>query len=221
MNDELNELIDKIAASVAASYPGYVSAGDLAQEMWAHYLSKPSMSTLVGCEGWEKALGATLKKVAYSYAAGEEAAVHGYEPEDVYHYSIPVIRVLLEDAFTYEDWQSFAVKGDGQPHAKGQVNETGDRMAMLADVKQAWEALSPEQNSLIFDYYKHAHNFERLGILYNITPGAARSRLDRAVKALQRQLGRKSPADMRQGFSGRRVGSTAASLSAVDRDWNG
>jgi DNA-directed RNA polymerase specialized sigma24 family protein len=220
--EELRQIIKDIAAATAAHYPNYVSSEDIEQDIWVAYLSSGSMQNLVGGEGWEKKLSSTLRKVAYQKAGDEEAAVHGYASEDVYHYSIPVIKTLLEDAFTYEDWQSFGSSGDGQPRARGQVNETGDRMAMLADVKSAWESIPVEQNTLVYDYYKHAHNYERLGTLYNISPAAARSRLERAVKAVQRQLGRKSPADMRKGYEGRRRAYGVAEAQArTESDWNG
>jgi hypothetical protein len=76
-----------------------------------------------------------MRKVAFDHCAKEKAAVEGYSTEDLFRYSIPKIKALLPDVFDYSDWQSFGLKGDGQPGSKPQANQTGDRMVELIDIK--------------------------------------------------------------------------------------
>lgn len=221
--DEFMRVVSKTASSVAFKFPLYVTEEDLSQEMYLYALSTPSAVALMKSDqDWPVKLAPILKKVGYEYAQREEAHANGYEPEDVYHYSEPVLRTLLEDAFVYEDWQSFQAFGDGQPRAKGQVNETGDRMAMLSDVKAAWSRLPKEKQEIVFVYYAHFKNYGKLGEWLGISYDAARQRLNRAVGALQRELGRKTSSDMRKGFTGRTEPSTnAAARYAVERDYCG
>jgi DNA-directed RNA polymerase specialized sigma24 family protein len=224
INAPMHELVKKVSGHVASSYPSYITADDVAQNIWIWvYEHVNTVADLVrNDESWERKLYATMSRVGHEASLREEAETNGYSPEDVYHYSVPVIRTLLEDAFDYQDWQSFGSFGDGQPKAKAQANQTGDRIAMLADVKSAWEKLNGDQKDTICMYFAELHNYEKLGQALGISPNAARQRLDRAVKALQRGLGRKSVSDMQQGYSSRRRSFGNAEARAVnERNYSG
>lgn len=218
----LVNLVRQTARSVSGTYPSYISEDDTEQAVWLYVLQKKSaMERLLRQESWEAKLRATITKVAHTHCQKEEGAVNGYSTEDTFDYSIQVLRTLLPDVFDYEDWQP-SPGGDGQPKSKGQANETGDRLAMLVDVKAALERLPEDQyNSLVWVYKYHWSHAE-LGEELDITPEAAKMRLHRALGALQRALGGKSLADMRRGFTGRhRAFGQAEAQAITNRDWNG
>lgn len=198
---EVAEIIRGVSEHVSSSFPDYVSPEDVAQTLWIWVLEnkKAVLKAMTEhVESWTRIVYATLKREAYTYALKEEAETQGYSTDDTFFYTLPVIRELLKDAFDHENWQSFQTFGDGQPRAKGQANQTGDRLAMLADVTSAVEKLNEEQWSLVISHYKYGAGYEALGEQLEITPKAARERLRRAEGAVQRLLGRRTPSDMRQ-----------------------
>lgn len=197
----MQEFIERVASHVAGSYPPYVETDDMASTLWVWYLE--NRATVDGLirddESWESKLYSTMRKVASTFAAKTEAEYHGYSLEDVYHYTTPVVRELLKDALDYENWQSFSSFGDGQPKAKRQ-SATSDRMEMLIDVKSAVGGLNEDQQEIIEWHFKYGMDYAMIGEALEISEEAARIRLDRAVKAVQRGLGKKSFADMRNAW---------------------
>ena len=131
-------MVKQIAASVSRNYPSSIDAADTEQQLWL-WLYEKRTSVLQTVEDspneWEAMIASTMRKVAFDHCAKEKAAVEGYSAEDLFRYSIPKIKGLLPDVFDYSDWQSFGLKGDGQPGAKPQANQTGDRMVELIDIK--------------------------------------------------------------------------------------
>lgn len=221
---EMDEFIQKVARNVAGNFPSYISTRDTAAHVWCWYMdNEQTVSKLIrDDESWGAKLYGTMTRVATDFALKEEAAVNGYSPEDVYFYSTTVIKELLKDAFDYEDWQSFSTFGDGQPRSKGQVNETGNRMAMLADVKRATEGLAERHYNIILWHYKYGVDFKDLSEILEISESGARKALERAVKAIQKQLGKKSLADMRNGWDERTERFTNTQAQAqVQRDYEG
>lgn len=206
INDEaMNEFIKMVAGNVASSFPSYVETDDVTSHLWVWYMeNEHSVSKMIrdNAESWEPMLYGTMVKVASTYALETEAAYHGYSPDDLYFYSTPVVRELLKDAFDYENWQSFQSFGDGQPKSKRQ-NATGDRVDMLIDVKSAVEKLSLEQQELIYWRFEYQLEYDHIAEALEISEEAARKRVERAVGAVRKQLGKKSLADMRKGWDGR------------------
>lgn len=217
-------LVNKISGHVASKFPPYVTQDDVAQDLWVWVYENVNTvaDILRNDEQWETKLYGTMKRVAYTSALGAEAETNGYSPEDVFNYPTRVIKTLLPDIFDYEDWQSFQNNSDGQPRSKGLANETGNRMAMLVDVKSGYEQLDEDQRFFIDAHYRYGKDFHWIGQWYGITAKAARGRHDRAVGAIQRHLGRKSPSDMRRGYDSRRsVASNASARHQAERDWSG
>lgn len=219
----LVNLVQQTARSVSDNYPSYVSPDDTEQTIWLYVLRKrDAMERLLRQESWEAKLRATITRVAHEHCLKEEGAVNGYSTDDTFFYSAAVLQALLPDVFDHEDWQSFQSFGDTQPKQKAQANMTGDRVAMLADVSRALKKIPDDQYNVIVWTYKYGLSSEELGAQLEITRQGARSRVTRALGALQRALGGKTPADMRQGFSGRSSRFGVAEAQAVtERDWDG
>lgn len=220
---ELKPLVDRAAGNTAHKWPSYVTPEDVAQEIWIWaYSRQNSIEKAMEAGDWEARIYSTMLKAASEAASKEDRETNGYSKEDTYIYSREVIETLLDSAFLYEDWQSFGTFGDGQPRAKGQVNETGDITAMLADVKAALAEIDKKYREILF--YRHAEQMgtveigERLGI----TQQGASKRHSAAINAVRDVLGRVSPADLRQNADDRRSAiGNAESRAVTDRQYEG
>ena len=221
-HETLTPLVERAASATAAKWPVYVSAEDLAQEIWVWaYSNQNSVEAALRADGQAR-IYSTMLKVASSAASLEDQQTNGYSKDDTYVYSTGVIETLLESVFDYTDWQSFGFRGDGQPTAKGQVNETGDVVAMLSDVKSAMAEISEKHREALFRYFYFPGTEEEKAEAWGITRGALNMRRNRAVEALRDVLGRVSPADLRSGWDDRReVTGNERARVITDRQYEG
>lgn len=221
--NQMRKLVKDVARSVSNGYPPYVTADDTEGHLWVHMYERKAWFAQVVEEGdgWEARIGSVLRKEANNYCAKEKADAEGYSPEDIYRYPLSKIRLLLDDVFSYEDWQSFGLHGDGQPVAKIQANQTGDRIAELVDVKSAIEAMDDETYNLLVWHYKYQYTMPMLAEEFGITVEAVKKRAQRALTALQKQLGRKDYSDESSASGGRTVRSNAAHRAAVSTQYDG
>lgn len=204
-HEALEPLVERAAVRTVNNWPSYVSIEDVQQELWAWcYEKRSSVETAMRLDGWEAKIYSTMLKVASSAASKEDQAANGYTKDDTYIYSTEVIEVILESVFQYEDWQSFGNHSDGQPRAKGQVNETGDMIAMLSDVKAAMAEIKVVHREALFHQYRMTGTEEEKAARLGLTRNAFHGRHRRAVQALRDKLGRVNPSDLRSGWDNRR-----------------
>lgn len=222
--EKLRPFIEEVARTVSSRFPSYVSAEDTAQDLWvwAYENENTVLKVMEDGEAWERRLRPLMTKAAGSSVSKEEAKTNGYSLDDVFEYSTTAVRALLENAFNYEDWQSFGQIGDGQPGAKRQVNESGDGIAMLVDVKSAAEKLNEDQYNTLIKVYRDHYTSAMLAFELDITEEAAKKRVSRAVQALRKRLGKKSLADLRGGWDDRRhsIGNAEAAY-ITDKGYEG
>lgn len=219
----LEPIVTKVANAVCRQFPNYIDKQDVVNDLWERvYKERKNFDEMLGKEGWEKLAFWLLKKEAYKVVLAEDAAINGYDQEDVFNYRLEVIRELLEVVFNYQDWQSFSTFGEGGPRATTLVNQTGDYVAMLIDVKAATERLPDEQYNALLWHYKYQYTNAMLADELDISEEAAKKRVQRSVGALQRELGRRELSDLRLGYSkrtGRMHGAEAR--ATVERDYEG
>jgi RNA polymerase sigma factor (sigma-70 family) len=222
-HETLMPLVERAAAHTAHNWPSYVSAEDVAQEIWIWAYSRQNSIEKAMLDGeWEGKVYSTMLKAASAAASKEDRDTNNYSKEDTYTYTRDVIEVLLDSAFTHEDWQSFSTFGDGQPRAKGQVNETGDFMAMLSDVKAALAEIKKEYRDVLFLRHCAQLGFDEIGEKVGITQQGASKRHSSAVNALRDRLGRVSPADLRQNADDRhRAMGNGEARAVTDRQYEG
>lgn len=217
------KMVKDVSNAVSRSFPSYVDARDTEGHLWLWLYEKRESvrKTVDDSPTWQAAISSTLRKVAYDFCIAEKSQVEGYDPRDSYTYSLPKIQSLLEIVFEYEDWQSFASSGDGQPRGKRQSNESGDRMAELSDISAALGRLDENPyNALLWSYKYHLSNAE-LGTELDITEDAAKKRVQRAREALQRELGRKDTSDQPGPGDRRLVRTNAAARAALSNQYDG
>lgn len=191
--DQIMPIVKSVATQVSSKFPSYVQYDDTQGALLLFiYQKRASIERAVeDGPGWEARISSTLRKVAYDHCEKEKAAAEGYDPSDVYRYSIPKIKSLIADAMDYENWQSFSSFGDGQPRAAAQTY--GERVTELIDIKTALSALNDETYNFLVYQYKYSYTLEEVAEAVGITLEAAKKRSQRAMKGLQKQLGRKEP----------------------------
>lgn len=206
-------MVKSVARSVSGQFPTFVTQEDTEQAVWLWlYDKRASVLQTVqdDPENWEAMIAGTMRKVAFDHCAREKAAAEGYDTSDLFRYSLPKIKTLLPDVFEYQDWQTFGLKGDGQPSAKPQANQTGDRVAELVDVRAAVLRLPADTKSMLYLVYVLNYTAENLADHFGINVEAAKKRLQRSYGSVQRELGRKSPEDSPERPQRRAVKSNAA-----------
>lgn len=206
-------MVRNVARSVSGQFPPSVTQEDTEQALWL-WLYEKRASVLQTVEDdpqdWEAKIASTMRKVAFDHCAREKAAVEGYDTSDLYRYSIPKIKSLLPDIFEYSDWQTFGLKGDGQPGSKPLANQTGDRMVELIDIKAAVQRLPVETRELLYLVHVMQYTTENVADHFGITHEAGKKRVQRAYGAVQRSLGRRDPGAEPSPADRRTVRSNAA-----------
>jgi RNA polymerase sigma factor (sigma-70 family) len=222
--DEIMPLIKKVAASTSRSFPGYIDVADVEGELLLFLYKKKTWveNTIESSPGqWKSKLAPLMRKQAYDYCNKEKAATEGYDPADVYRYSIPKIQTLIVDVFDYEDWQSFGNRSDGQPKARAQANTTGDRIVELIDIRTALLKLTDDGYNALVYQYKYGYSMAEIAEAQDVSLETAKKRCQRALKALQKALGYKDPEDMRRRPERRTVRSNAAWTSDQSHQYEG
>lgn len=217
-------MVRQVAFSVSSKFPPYIDAADTEQTLWLWLYQKRSWIVEQMQEDPRQAenqITALMRKVAFDHCNSEKAASEGFDPADVYRYTIPKIKTLLSDVFDYEDWQSFGMKGDGQPTARGLANQTGDRIAELVDVKIALDRLSDDHYNVILWTYKYHYTAENVATEAEISEEAAKKRQQRALSSLQKILGYKEPEGKPNPANRRTVRTNAAAQAALSNAYEG
>lgn len=111
------------------------------------------------------------------------------ERGDSHYYNMATIREVLPDIFDQEDWYGQSVVSDG-PKRPTAPSEGNNRLAMIVDVKAAFEALDGEDQMILESRFKNGGvEYEQLGEVLEVSARTARRREDRAVSRLVERLG--------------------------------
>ncbi len=219
----LTPAVDRAASIASSKFPAHHDISDIKQEVWVWIMeNRNTVTRILTEEDGPERLSAHLVKVAQGAYKKEDAAVYGYSQEDVFYYSVDLIKSILEVVFRYEDWQSFALSQDSQPKAKSEPATGGNNLASYADVKSAVEKLPEDYYNLILWRYKYGYTFTRIGEEIGTTKQSVQERHNRAMKAIQALLGQMPMSDLRNGYDGRQESrGTASALAQTERDYNG
>ena len=220
--DIIAPAVKRAASAAASKFPSHHDVRDVEQTLYVWIMeNKKTVSELVEkSQGSDQLLVNLMTKAALSYLKKEDAAAYGYDEEDVYSYSVDLIKSILQIVFRHEDWQSLSQAiGDGQPRQRSEPATAGNNLASYADVSRAVSSLSDDHYNLILWRYKYELTWDQVGQELGITRQAAQQRHETALKALQRALGQGSLADLRGGYDGRSEPQGNASMQArIERD---
>lgn len=221
----LTPAVDRAASAVASKFPAHHDVSDIRQEMWMWIMERrDSVSRILADSmGSTVAVENLLIKAGNAFLKKEEAAIYGYDEEDVFTFSVDLIKSILEVVFKHEDWQSLAQAiGDGMPRQKSEPATSGNNLASYADVSRAITSLPEDQYNVLVWRYKYQYTFQQIGNEAGITKQGAQDRHRAAVNAIQQYLGKGDLADFRQGYEGRtEARGNASGQARIERDYEG
>lgn len=209
-------MIERIARALGRDYE--VDYEDVRSELCLWSLENQGKIDELVDLGHEGLVDHRLTSIARRFCAKERAQLLGYDASDIAHYNLRAVRELLPDVFDYNNWQSGATFGDGQPRSKPLANQGMDRVSMLIDIKQAVSKLPEEQYNVILWVYKYGWTVTQLAAELEITQDAAQKRIQRAVRKIQALLTEIRPMDVPQR---RAVLTNAASRAVQSGHWEG
>lgn len=170
--DKIFPIVKSVAAQVSSKFPSYVQYDDTVGTLLLFiYQKRDSIERAVeDGPGWEAKIASTLRKVAYDHCEREKAAAEGYDPINVYRFPLEAVK----EAFVQY------------------VEDTLDATTRI-DMRDALENVGADILRVLTYRYRDGMDNEQLGAALGISPGAAKKRAQRALHALQKQLGRKEP----------------------------
>lgn len=175
-----------------------VDREDIVQEMYLWWYTHPRkvqryLDMPDNLNGRKKLSGA-LRNYALAYCHKEKARQVGYEVEDLYFYSITLLKELLPAIYDEEAWVRLGRSTlDGLPSGKTDPAEGNNMIAALTDVSRAVKRL-PRESQLILElaFQDHLEN-DQLARLWETTEDAARMRVNRVLRRVQEELGGERP----------------------------
>lgn len=200
--DLIHASVSSVAKRLRSRYHPFVEYEDLQQELYIWYLKSGHRKLKEWQEQHvEKSVQRLVTKSLWNagekYARKEKALQTGYEPEDEFFYSIPMVADMLT-LYLDPDWT--APRGitydniqvaSGKPSSEGSFN----LQTMVADVGKAYEALSESDKGLLSRVYTGDPRevIAVLALEWNITPNAADHRVRRVVGRIRAALGGPKP----------------------------
>jgi len=238
ITEEIEGYITNVVAAYVRDYT-LVDARDLRQHIYLMWLEKTEKVRERLAEKDEEIRIIKLVRLmsgwAADYCRGETAAIRGYRPEDVYHYSRPQLRELLPLLAYPSAWTSLAAKGDdGSRQCGAPLAECGDALAVLADLSAGFANLNDRDHDLLCMRFietgigkpKTPEEKEIVHVVYEEireyygfkTPAAARSKVAKAVTRLLTLMGGPRAKDVNPR---RHSMSNAAAQVQTRQDWTG
>lgn len=139
-------------------------------------------------------LGTALYRAGMKYAVRERARVTRTSVSDHCFYSETMLHELLPDLFDYDDWslESFSDDSDGRTQSK--PGEGNTRLAMLCDVKFAFESLIKEQQDVLRVRFSNGGlDIQVLAATYQVSESTMRRKIRTALRKLSDKLGGEPP----------------------------
>lgn len=209
MTEELPESIYLIVPSVAnvvlRRFRGWVDKEDLMQECYAWATAKNKQLTELLNEpnaleriANEKRTAYQMRRVAERYARREKATKSGYQTSDEAFYETTTIAQLLP--FVIQSvlhgsvlQQAQDMINDGSPKKPSAPAESGNLIAILIDIKKAYEKLDVENRKLLELRYFDSCTLNQIAQYLECSVSTADRKCTMAMRKLQESLGGQTP----------------------------
>ena len=205
LHPSLDDLVPSVVMTIQRRYKAFVEKGDLLQEAWAFVLSRAEQfNELLSDENevqrkWnEKRIAWQIRRNLERYARKEKAAKSGYQINDEAYYDTITIAqllpfviksVVLDTALE----QSQVLINDGTPKKPSAPSEGGNLLAMLVDIKKAYQKLEKEEQDILRLRYYENHTLQQLAEYLECHISTADRRCQTALRKLQNEIGGDSP----------------------------
>lgn len=171
---------------------------DISQELWLWFATRPNK-----LRDWydnfeskdrDKLVAKSLRNAALKFCTKEKAKSAGYEITDNFYYQPQIIEEFLPYILTDSYMLPVGVNDVNYKPDRNSVAESNTWLAVRADISEAFETIEERhQNVLRLRYNSINTTLEQVGSELNISPDAARKRVDRAIQAMIDELGGKRP----------------------------
>lgn len=205
LHPSLDDIVPSVVITIHRRYRQYVEKGDLLQEGWAFVLSRAEQfNELLSDDNemqrkWnEKRIGWQIRRQLERYARKEKAAKSGYQIADEAYYDTVTIAQLLPfviKAHVNETAleQSQILINDGTPRKPAAPAEGGNLLAMLVDIKKAYERLEKDDQEILRLRYHENLTLQHIAEYLECHPSTADRRSNQALRRLQNLIGGESP----------------------------
>lgn len=209
MTNQLHPILDDLVPSVVTTihrrFRAYTERGDLLQEAWAFVLSRAEHFNEVLSDENEVQRKWNEKKVAWQirrnlerYARKEKATKSGYQINDEAYYDTVTIAQLLP--FVIKSFvsdtaleQSQILVNDGTPRKPAAPAEGGNLLAMLVDIKKAYEKLEKYDQDILRLRYHDNLTLQLISEYLECAISTVDRKCTQALRKLQNNIGGDSP----------------------------
>ena len=171
---------------------------DISQELWLWFATRPNK-----LRDWydnfeskdrDKLVAKSLRNAALKFCTKEKAKSAGYEVTDNFYYQPQIIEEFLPYILNDSYMLPVGVNDVNYKPDRNSVAENNTWLAVRADISEAFETIEERhQNVLRLRYNSINTTLEQVGSELNISPDAARKRVDRAIQSMIDELGGKRP----------------------------
>ena len=209
MTNQLHPILDDLVPSVVTTihrrFRAYTERGDLLQEAWAFVLSRAEHFNEVLSDENEVQRKWNEKKVAWQirrnlerYARKEKATKSGYQINDEAYYDTVTIAQLLPFVIksVISDTaleQSQILVNDGTPSKPSAPAEGGNLLAMLVDIKKAYEKLDKDDQNILRLRYHDNLTLQLISEYLECAISTADRKCNQALRRLQENIGGETP----------------------------
>ena len=201
----LDDLVPSVVVTIHRRFRVYTEKADLLQEAWAFVLSRAdAFNELLDIESetqrkWnEKKIAWQIRRTLERYARKEKAAKSGYQINDEAYYDTITIAQLLPFVIKSSILdtaleQSQILVNDGQPRKPSAPAEGGNLLAMLVDIKKAYEAIDKEDQEILCLRYYYNQTLQHISEYLECAISTADRRCTQALRRLQDKMGGDTP----------------------------
>jgi len=205
LHPALDDLVPSVVTTIHRRFRAYTERGDLLQEAWAFVLSRAEhFNEILSDENevqrkWnEKKVAWQIRRTLERYARKEKASKSGYHLNDEAYYDTVTIAQLLP--FVIKSFisdtaleQSQILVNDGTPRKPSAPAEGGNLLAMLVDIKKAYEKLEKQDQEILRLRYHDNLTLQLISEYLECAISTADRRCTQALRKLQNNIGGDSP----------------------------
>lgn len=205
LHKSIYEITPSVANVIMRRFRGWVDREDVIQEIYAwclikadqfnELLSEPDSQKRVANE---KRIAYQMRRVAERYARKEKATKSGYHTSDETFYETTTIAQLLPfviqsviNGTVLQQVQDMI--NDGTPKKPSAPAESGNLVAILIDIKKAYEKMEAEDRKILEMRYHDMFTLSQIAQYLECAVSTADRRCAMAMRKLQEKLGGDSP----------------------------
>lgn len=205
IHPSLYDIIPSVVRVVYRKYRPWTEESDIRQECYLFAAAKHNQfkdlldePDLEKRKQNERKVGWQVKRAAERYARKEKAAKLGYNINDEAYYKGATISQLLpfiiSSILTGKPLdQGQQLVDDGQPKKPSAPSESNNFLAVLIDIKRAYQMLPQEDQDLLERRYYHEHTLQQMAQYLECAVSTADRRVENTFNKLIDNLGGLSP----------------------------